>query len=98
MWLCFRRSRYARLAGRIPRPIRWMARALMYPIAAVYAVLHTLAFEAWPHFVWSLWPPEPANEFVPVDDKRARLVPPLLFEGRIQTLDGQTPIDLEDSR
>lgn len=95
VWLCFRRSRYSKLTGRIPRPIRWMARLLMYPIAGAYAILHTLAFETWPHFIWSARPPARAKEFVPIDEKAPRWVPPLLFEGRVQTLDGQT-IDLEE--
>ena len=40
VWLCFRKSKYSRLAGKIPRPIQWVARMLMYPVASAYAILH----------------------------------------------------------
>ena len=96
VWLCFRKSKYSKLLGKIPRPIRWVARMLMYPVAAVYAVLHTLAFETWPHFVWSVWPPERGMEYVPDEEKSQRWFPVVFFRGHSRRIDGETNIDLGD--
>ena len=68
----------------------------MYPVAAVYAVLHTLAFETWPHFVWSIWPPERGMEYVPDEEKTARWLPDVFFRGHHQRIDGEPNLDLED--
>lgn len=75
---------------------------LMYPVAALYAILHTIAFETWPHFVWSCWPPDGGEEFVPHEAKSARYIPPILFDGYIKQIHNTpnpgtavTHIDLE---
>ena len=81
IYIAFRKSRYSKLVGRIPTPIRWLARILLYPVFAAYAILYTLAFETWPHFHCADKPAEGAREFVPIGTKSMRLIPPILFEG-----------------
>ena len=81
VWLSFRRSAYSSLYGKIPSPIRVAAYILLWPVFTVYAILHILAFETWPHFVWSRLPPVDAREFVPFGAKSKRPLPPVLFEG-----------------
>ena len=76
-----RKSNYSRWVGRIPRPIRWIAHVLLYPAFALYAVLHLIALERWPHFAWSDDVDEHAEEYAPAVDKTRRWFPPLFFDG-----------------
>ena len=85
-WLCFRKSKYSRLTGKIPRPIKLLALVLMYPVVIAYAILHTLAFETWPHFIWSNTSPIDAEEFVPLKTNSPKWFPPVIFDGQIQKL------------
>ena len=87
VWLCFRKSKYSRLVGKIPRPIQWVARMLMYPVAAAYAILHTLAFETWPHFIYSIRPPACGVEYVPDNEKAPHWFPPIFFRGHERRID-----------
>jgi hypothetical protein len=83
-WLHMRKSRYSRWHGKIPAPVRWLARMALYPVFALYAALHMLAFETWPHFAWSDAVDEHAEEYVPQADKMERWFPPLFFDGIVR--------------
>ena len=102
VWLSFRRSAYSSLYGKIPSPIRFVAYLALWPVFTLYTVLHILAFETWPHFVWSKYPPFDAIEFVPFGAKSKRPIPPVIFDGYEQPVNrmpehgvAYTNLDLE---
>lgn len=83
-WLSFRRSKYSYLIGKIPKPIRTLSLILLWPVFVLYVILHTLAFETWPHFTFSRQPAKDAEEFIPTEDKKLRYFPKIIFEGKIK--------------